>query len=451
MHIIVIGGGKVGITLIEHLAKEGHDIVLIDNDPKVVESIINQFDIMAICGNGATCGILTEAGVAKTNLVISVTHSDELNILCCMVAKRMGARHTIARVRNPDYASQLYFMRNELGLSMMINPEFEAANEISRILRFPSAIKLDTFAKGRVELVEIKIAAGSPLSGMPLRALHGKYHVQVLVCAVQRGDEVFIPTGDFVLQEGDKIHITASHAELAAFFKELGIFKNKVKTVLIIGGGKIAFYLARQLCEMGMKVKIIEQDKQRCVELSEMLPKAMILQGDGTDQSLLLEEGLQQVDALVALTGIDEENIIVSIYACLKQVDKVVTKVNRNSFTDILESIGLESVIAPKNITANNIVRYVRAKQNSVGSSVQTLYKLVNDKVEALEFIVSDNSLLIGKTLKDLQLKDNLLVASIIRRGKLIFPRGSDTIEANDSVVVVTTNQFLRDLRDILR
>lgn len=451
MHIIVIGGGKVGITLIEHLAKEGHDIVLIDNDPKVVESIINQFDIMAICGNGATCGILTEAGVAKTNLVISVTHSDELNILCCMVAKRMGARHTIARVRNPDYASQLYFMRNELGLSMMINPEFEAANEISRILRFPSAIKLDTFAKGRVELVEIKIAAGSPLSGMPLRALHGKYHVQVLVCAVQRGDEVFIPTGDFVLQEGDKIHITASHAELAAFFKELGIFKNKVKTVLIIGGGKIAFYLARQLCEMGMKVKIIEQDKQRCVELSEMLPKAMILQGDGTDQSLLLEEGLQQVDALVALTGIDEENIIVSIYACLKQVDKVVTKVNRNSFTDILESIGLESVIAPKNITANNIVRYVRAKQNSVGSSVQTLYKLVNDKVEALEFIVSDNSLLIGKTLKELQLKDNLLVASIIRRGKLIFPRGSDTIEANDSVVVVTTNQFLRDLRDILR
>lgn len=450
MNIIICGGGKIGTAITANLCKEGHDIVVVDINPKVVDYLVNEYDVMGLCGNGANYEVLEEAGVAKTHIFIATSSSDELNILSCMVAKKFGARHCIARVRNPDYAKQQVFMREEFGLSMMVNPEYDAANEISRMLRFPAALKIDSFAKGRVELAEIKLLDHTPLCGHPINTLYKEYGVKILICAVQREDQVLIPTGDFVLQAGDKIHITGSHSNLNAFLKKLGIYKQPVHSVIIVGGGKIAYYLARQLCETGIRVKIIEQNKARCVFLSEALPKATICCGDGTDQALLLEEGIENTDACVTLTDIDEENIIVSTYAAVKGVYKNITKVNRTSLGDILDSIGLDSVITPKSITADLIVQYVRAKQNSKGSNVLTLYKLINGQLEALEFTVRENNKFLGKPLKTLPLKKDLLIASIIRGNKQIIPQGDDTIELHDSVVVVTSNPHLGDLNEIL-
>lgn len=442
--------GKVGTALTESLSGEGHDIVVIDNKSDVIENAVNKSDVMALLGNGATYRVQKEAGVEKAELLIAVTPSDELNILCCMIGRKIGAKNTIARVRNPEYSSQLLFMRNELGLSMMINPEYEAASEISRILRFPSASRIDYFAKGRVDLVEFKLPQNSMLGGQPINMLYKKTKAKVLVCTVQRDKEVVIPDGNFILQDGDRVSVAASHVDLASFFKNVGVFKQKIKNVLLIGGGKISYYLARQLLEIGISVKIIEQDRQRCMDLSDLLPRATIVCGDGTDQSLLLEEGITQTDACVALTGIDEENIIVSVYAAIKGVIKVVTKITRTSLKDILDSVGLESIISPKELTASIILRYVRALQNSVGSNIQTLHKLGADNVEALEFRVTKNVRLTNIALKNLSLKKNLLIASIIKRDRIVIPSGDDTLEPGDSVIVVTSNNTLRDLQDIL-
>ena len=450
MYIVVIGMGKVGTALTESLSGEGHDIVVIDNKSDVIENAVNKSDVMALLGNGATYRVQKEAGVEKAELLIAVTPSDELNILCCMIGRKIGAKNTIARVRNPEYSSQLLFMRNELGLSMMINPEYEAASEISRILRFPSASRIDYFAKGRVDLVEFKLPQNSMLGGQPINMLYKKTKAKVLVCTVQRDKEVVIPDGNFILQDGDRVSVAASHVDLASFFKNVGVFKQKIKNVLLIGGGKISYYLARQLLEIGISVKIIEQDRQRCMDLSDLLPRATIVCGDGTDQSLLLEEGITQTDACVALTGIDEENIIVSVYAAIKGVIKVVTKITRTSLKDILDSVGLESIISPKELTASIILRYVRALQNSVGSNIQTLHKLGADNVEALEFRVTKNVRLTTIALKNLSLKKNLLIASIIKRDRVVIPSGDDTLEPGDSVIVVTSNNTLRDLQDIL-
>lgn len=451
MKIVIVGDGKVGSTLTEYLSNEGHDIVLIDNRPRVIEDALNSYDVMGITGNGASYSVQMEAGVNKAGILIAATSSDEVNILCCMIAKKIGARHTIARVRNPDYFHQLTFMRDQLGISMMINPEFEAANDISRILRTPSAITIEPFAKGRIDLAQIKITPDSPLADMSLSKISHTWAPKILVCAVQRGEnEIYIPGGNFVLKAGDKIYFTASHSELNTFFKELNIFRHKIKNVLLIGGGKIAYYLAQQLIEMNMRVTIIEQDQDRCLELSGALPKAMIIHGDGTEHDLLQEEGIGNMDACVTLTGIDEENIILSMYARSQQVHKVITKINKISFHSIVESLGLESIVSPKYTTANHIVSYVRAKQNSRGSNVQTLYKIVDGHAEALEFLVTEKTTFAGVQLKNLRLKKNLLIACIVRRNHLIIPGGDDTIEVNDSVIVVTTNQYLDDLNDIL-
>lgn len=450
MKIIIVGDGKVGATLTEHLSKEGHNVVVIDQDSQVVEEMVNRFDVMGISGNGASCSVLLEAGANKADLLIAATSSDELNILSCMVSKKIGTRHTIARVRNPEYSQQLSFLREELGLSMAVNPEMETATEICRTLRFPSAINIETFARGRVELAEIKVKPGSILDGVHLYSLPDRIRVKILVCAVQRGDEIIIPDGNFAIKAGDKIHVTASHSELAAFFKVIGIYKAKARSVLIIGGGKIAHYLAAQLLDAGMQVKVIERDRQRCHALSEWLPKATIINGDGTEQSLLLQEGINDVDAVVTLTGMDEENILISMYAQTLNADKVVTKVNRLSFLGMLGNIGLDTIVSPKTVAANRIIRYVRAMHNSAGSSVQTLYKLVDGQVEALEFIVGEAAKFTGIPLKDLKTKPNVLIACIIRGGKIIIPRGDDRLEAKDSVIVVTANQYLRDLSDIL-
>ncbi|MBC8546780.1 Trk system potassium transporter TrkA [Clostridiaceae bacterium NSJ-31] len=450
MRIVIVGDGKVGQALVEQLSKEGHSIVIIDSSSKVIDNAVNAYDVMGINGNGASRAVQLEAGVNKADLLIAATSSDELNLLSCMVAKKIGARHTIARVRDPEYSQQLLFLKDELGLSMVVNPEMEAANEISRILRFPSALKIDSFARGRVDLVEIKLPNDSPLDGMALSALPAAYHVKILVCIVQREGEVVIPNGSFVLRAGDKISLTGAPNEITSFFRQIGIFKSKVRSAMIVGGGRIGYYLARDLIERGMHVKIIELDESRSVVLSDLLPKAEVIHGDGSDQDVLEEEGIGSCDGFVALTGIDEENIIVSMYAASRGIGRVVTKINRMSLMRMLGSLGIESVISPKYVTANRIVRYVRAKQSSIGSSVETLYQLVDQQVEALEFHVKDDSSgVVGIPLKDLPTLDNLLIACIVRDNRPIIPGGNDTIRVGDNVIIVTSNRYLSNLSDI--
>ncbi len=450
MKIIIVGDGKVGMTLTEYLSQEGHDIMVIDSNPKVIQNAVNTYDVMGISGNGANYDVLQEAGAARADLLIAATSSDELNILSCLMAKKIGTKNTIARVRNPEYAQQLVFLREELGLSMLVNPEFEAARDISRVLRFPSAITLECFSKGRVELAEIRIPENGHLAGKRLSELYKICKEKILICAVQRGEQVEIPTGDFLLGPGDKIHITGSHAALASFFKAIGMFKQKSKHVLVVGGGRIAYYLARLMADAGVDLKIIEQNEERCLELSEMLPRATVICGDGTDQATLLEEGLADSDACVVLTGIDEENIIVSLYAQTLNVDKIITKVDRTSFWDMVESLGIDSLVSPKIITANRIVRYVRAMQDSGDSSVKTLYKIVGNNVEALEFDILQNSFYTNVPFKDLKTKNGMLFASIIRHGRVIIPGGDDHLEVGDSVIVVTNSSgYVKNLEDI--
>lgn len=450
MNIIIVGDGKVGATLVEHLSIEGHNVVVIDRDQKNVEQIVNSFDVMGICGNGANCEIQLEAGVDSADLFIAATSSDELNILSCLMAKKAGAGHTIARVRNPDYLNQLPFFRDALGLSMIVNPEYDAANEIAKVLRFPNAINIETFYRGRVDLVEIKIDEGNPLCNMQMTDIFNKFGIKILVCAVQRKNEVIIPRGDFIFKAGDRIHITAPRGVLVDFMKKLKIYKHRTKNIMIIGGGKMGYYLARQLCETGgYDVKIIENDLERCEKLCELLPNADIIHGDGTDREILLEQGLDGQDAFVALTTIDEENIIASMYASSLGVIKTVAKVNRVSY-EVLESIGMDSAFSSKAIAANRIVAYARALENSgEESSVQTLYKLVGGQVEALEFKIETDFSGIDIPLRDLKLKRDTLIACIIRNYKVIYPGGNDCIELGDRVVIVTKSNHISSINEI--
>lgn len=452
MRILIIGDGKVGSTLIERLSKEDHDIVVIDTNPKVIENAVNSYDVMGVVGNGASYTILKEAEAEKADMIIASTNSDELNILSCLVAKKIGARHTIARVRNPEYSKQLQFLKYELGLSMVINPEFETASEIYRILRFPSAIKLDVFSKGKVEMAEVQIGENSILDNVRLIDLYKKIKVRVIIGAVQREDDVIIPKGNFVLKNNDIIHITASHKDLSEFLKELGIYKEKLKNIMIIGGGKIAYYLANMISETNMNVTIIEIDEKRCIELSEALPKARIVFGNGTDQLLLSEEGIYDADAVIPLMGIDEENIILSLYANKQNVLKTITKINNSSLVDLLGTVATGSVVSPRKITADRIVRYARALQNTEGSMVNTLYRIVNNKAEALEFLITDDTLhILHIPLKDLKFKKSILVACIIRNNKLIYPSGMDTIEVGDNVIIISpAEQYIKEFKDIL-
>ncbi len=451
MQIIIVGCGNVGSTLAEQLSKEGHNITAIDIDAHRVETVANQYDVMGVVGNGASFSVQNEAGIGEADLMIAVTASDELNMLSCLIAKKAGGCSTIARVRNPIYNKEIAFIKEELGLSMVINPEYAAACEIARLLKFPSAIKVDSFAKGRVELLKCKINEGSVLHGRPLTYLSSGLHCEVLICAVQRGEEVFIPDGNFELQEKDVISMVASSRKANEFFKKIGMTTNRIKTCMIIGGGETTYYLAKQLLPMGIRIKIIEQSKERCNELSELLPQAMIIHGDGTERNLLQEEGLPKIHSFVSWTSMDEENIMLSLYAKSISGAKTITKVHRLDYDKIIDSLDLGSVLYPKNITAEYILQYVRAMQNSIGSNVETLYRLIEGKVEALEFRVNEESRLVGVPLKELQLKENLLIACINRKGIVITPGGQDSIQLGDIVVVVTTNQGFNDLKDILR
>lgn len=450
MKIIIVGCGKMGVTLAEQLNSEGHDITLIDRDSQKLKMITDSIDVMGVTGNGAMYQVQMEAGIVEADLMIATTNSDELNMLCCLAAKKAGNCHTIARIRNPEYAEEVGFLREELNLSMAINPELAAAREISRLLKFPSAIKIDTFAKGRIDILKFKIPEHSVLHGMKVAEVGPKLRCRVLICAVERGNDVIIPDGSFELLIGDKISFVASPGETSGFFHQVGIKNNAIKTAMFIGGGKITYYLAKLLADTKIKIKIIEQDFARCNELSELLPGVMIIHGDGSDQQLLLEEGIRQTEAFASLTGFDEENILLSLYAASQSKAKLITKVNRIAFENVIDSMNLGSVIYPKMITADNILQYVRAMQNSLGSNVETLYKIVANKVEALEFRVGKDAP-VGVPIEQLKLKKNLLVACINRKGRIITtPRGRDTLELGDTVIIVTTNTGLKDLKDIL-
>lgn len=450
MNIVIVGCGKVGRTLTQHLNEENHNIAVIDTDSHAVSEVANTYDVLGVVGNGASYAVQIEAGIEKADLFICVTESDELNLLCCMIAKKTGNCKTIARVRNPIYSHEIHFIKEELGLSMVINPELAASAEIARILRFPSAINIEIFSKGRLEILEFQLNEGSMLHNLRLMDMGKRIKADVLVCGVQRGEETIIPNGRFMLQAGDIISLIGAQTQTKQFFKEIGFHTHQVKDTMIVGGGKIAYYLGSMLIKMGIGVKIIEMDKERCKELSAMLPEAVIINGDATNQELLIEEGIDSVDSFVTLTGFDEGNIFLSLFARSRTDAKLVTKVNRIVFDNIVDTFKLGSIISPKNITAQYILRYARALQNGMGSNVETLYKIINKKAEALEFKATGEARMLGKTLEELHLKDNILVASIIRKGQIITPNGRSVIEEGDSVIIVTTRLGLSDLNDIL-
>lgn len=452
MKIIIVGCGKVGTTLAEQLNRENHDITLIDTNEEAIQNISDSADVMGVTGNGAVYQVQMEAGIQDADLLIATTNSDELNMLCCLIAKKAGNCHTIARIRNPEYSSEIRYIREELNLSLAINPELAAAREIARLLRFPSAIKIEPFAKGRIELLKFLIPEHSLLNDMRVMDVVNRLKSNVLICVVERGNDVVIPDGNFVMKKGDKISFIASHQGSADFFKKAGVDNNIVKSAMFVGGGKLTHYLCRLLDDTKIKIKIIERDEERCRQLSELLPKAMIIHGDGTDEQLLLEEGIRQTEAFASLTGFDEENIMLSLYASSQSKAKLITKVNKIAFENVINSLNLGSLIQPKMLTAEIILQYVRAMQNSMGSSnIETLYKIAADKAEALEFRVKEGSPVLGIPLEKLKLMDNLLVACINRGGTIITPRGKDTVEAGDTVIVVTTHTGLNDLTDILR
>lgn len=451
MKIVIIGDGKVGYKLAKQLSEENYDIVLIDSNAKKLREAIDRLDIFCITGDGVSAEVQRQADVPHADLVIACASTDELNMLSCLIAKRLGAKHTIARVRNPIYYNQIDILKEDLHLSMAVNPELAVATEIARVLIFPDADKVETFVKERVELVEFALPEKSPLVDMKLSDIYSRFKIKILVCAVKRGQDVTIPAGDFVLREGDRLHIAASHREIEAFFNSLGNRKRKVKNVLICGGGRVGFYLSKQLCALGMQVKIIEQDEKRCEDLCEALPRATIINGDAADQDLLIEEGVEDADVLIALTGMDEINIITSLFAKSQGVPKVVAKVNDDSRMQMTEQLGIDSVVSAKTATADAIMSYVRARYNSISSvNVETMYRLVNGKVEALEFIINEEAEYTDIPLKDLQIKPNNLIACIGRGRKIIIPGGGDSLQVGDSVVVVTMERKLQDIKDIL-
>lgn len=453
MKIVIVGLGKVGKALTRQLSHDQHDIVVIDPHPDVVEEIGNIYDVRGVVGNGACYDVQAEAFEDGADLLIAATSSDEINIVSCLVAKKIGTRHTIARIRTPEYEKQLRFMRDELGLSMVINPEKATAREIARVLRFPNAIKLEQFSKQRIELAEYRLNAGNPLCGLQLADLYANLRVKILICAVARGREITIPSGDFVLKEGDKIYLTASPGSLEEFFRRLGLFKAKATNVMIVGASRIAYYLTNELRAMHAQVTVIDSNLSRCQELSEKLPNALIIHGDAADSELLDEEGIEEMDAFVALTGLDETNIILSMYASQYDRCKVVAKINRANFADLVAAKGVvDSVVATGSVTTEEILQYVRAMQNSFGSNVKTLHRIVDERVEALEFGVTDSLPFAGVPLKDLNLKKGILIAGIVRpNGEVIIPSGKDSMQAGDDVIVVTTKTDLSDLRDIVK
>lgn len=453
MQVIIVGCGKVGRNLAEQLQAEDIDITLVDIVADKINDLCENIDAMGIVGNGASINTLMEAGVDTADILIAVTASDELNLLCCLIAQKANHCQTIARVRNPIYGKEIGFIKERLGVTMIINPELAAAQEISRLLRFPSAIKIDTFARGRVELLKFKVLPEFKLDGMSVSQVSDTFRSDILVCAIESPDNVSnvsIPGGDHIIHNGDMVSILASPLNAASFFRKIGLKTNQVKNCIIVGGGTISYYLTLALLDMKIDVKIIEQNKERCEHLSELLPEATIINGDGTNRSLLLEEGLTESESFVTLTNLDEENVFLALFAKSISDAKLIAKVNRLEFDDVIDTLDIGSIIYPKNITADYILQYVRATQNSIGSNVETLYHILDGNAEALEFAIREESQVTDIPLADLNLRKNLLVGCLNRNGRIRIPRGQDTIQVGDTVIIVTTHKGLRDITDIL-
>ena len=450
MRLIIVGAGKIGATLVEKLSKEKHDIVIVDKDAKIVEQIVNRYDVMGVCGGGADRMILEEAGVSSADFVIACTSRDELNILCCMLAKKMGATHTIARVRDPEYFMEMEYMKGELDLDMWFNPELRTAEEIAEILSFPTAVNIERFADGAAVMVEFKVKKDNPMIGKSVMEINHDFNVNALFSAVIRENKGYIPRGDFIIQEGDVIHLTASEKGITDFSKKTQTFRRRARSVFIIGGGKIAYYLAKELIASKVSVKIIEKDEARCEWLSEELPEATILHGDGTDHEVLDEEGIDKSNAVVTLTGMDEENVIVSLYATRKKVAKVITKVDRPTISQMVSHLGLDSVLSPRTVIASSVVRFVREIASAGKTRINQLYK-IHDKVEALEFTVTGAFGYKSIPLKELNIKKNFLVNGIVREGEFIIPTGDTVFMEGDEVLIVTTEKHVSGLEDIIR
>lgn len=454
MNIIIVGCGKIGFRLVSELCNEGHDVTVIDNDSQTVEEVTNLFDCMGVCGNGVDFTVLENADAPHADLIIAVTASDELNMLSCFLAREMGTKHTVARIRNPEYnGDSLAFIRHKLQLSMAINPEKLMAQELYNILKIPSAFKVDYFARRNLEMIEVRLKPESDLCGKKLSKIREKQKVEFLIAAVLRQGEVIIPDGSFELKAGDVISIAASPVDMQKLLKGLGLLKKQARSIMIVGGSKTAFYLAQMLSSSGNDVRIIEKNIDRCKELSEILPDDIsIINGDGSNRELLLEEGMRNLDAFLSLTEFDEMNILTSLFVSGQNVPTVVSKVNKSELNQVADNLGLDYTISAKELTTEIIIRYTRALGNSRGSAIETLYKVMDGKAEALEFKVKDDFPLLGTPLKELNIKSGVLIVGIIHEGKrAIIPTGMDVISAGDKVIVLSANHKLNDLSDILR
>lgn len=450
MKIIIAGDGKVGAMLTSQLSAEGHDLTLVDSNPRVLEASIERYDVMAIQGNCATMETLYQAGVREANLLIAATSSDEVNLLCCMTAHSMNPNlHTIARVRNPEYADQVYRMRDVFGLSMLVNPEKQAAIEIERLIRYPGFLKRDSFAKGRVEIVELKVDASNKLCNIPLKNMSSVAKCRVLICAVLRGGEAVAPDGNFILKEGDRIFVTAPTNNLSKMLENLGITRRKAKRVMICGGSRVAYYLAQCLQKTGIEVQLIEKDHTVCVHLAELLPNTMIIEGDASDQELLESEGIEKCDALVSLTGLDELNMVIAMYGNNYHVPQMITKIARMKNNSLLNRLDIGSVISPKALCCNTITRYVRAMEGQQGEVV-AVHSIADGQAEAMEFRVTEKTLHCNEALKNIKLRDNVLIASIMHAGEIEIPNGDSCYTLGDTVIVVTSRGVvLHQLNDI--
>ncbi|MDO4555572.1 MAG: Trk system potassium transporter TrkA [Lachnospiraceae bacterium] len=451
MKVIIAGCGKVGYTLAEQLSEENHDISVIDVRADKLEAVSTNLDVIGVVGNGTSYHTLQEAGVEDADLMIAVTDKDEINLLACLIAKKAGNCQTVARVRNPEYHTEIGFLKEELGLSMVINPELAAAAEIARLIQVPSAMEIDTFAKGKVNLIKFEIPKESIWDGTKISEISSRFGGDLLICIVERKDKVMIPDGSTVLCGGDKVSAIVSQERMNSLFIKLGFANKIIKNVMIAGGSRIAYYLSERLIRSRIRVKIMEQKHSRCEELSDLLPGAMIIEGDAASETLLNEEGITDMDAFISLTNFDEENIMLSLYANKVSKAKLITKINKITFEDVINEIPVGSIISPKNLTAEYIIRYVRSMQNSMGSNVEAVYKMIHNKVEALEFYVKEESQVTNVPLSHLRLKDNLLICAIIRNEERITPSGQDVILKGDSVIVVTTNIGLNDIQEIMK
>ena len=451
MNIVIVGCGKIGSTILSDLLSEGHDIVAVDSDPQVISEISNIYDSMYVCGSGTNCDTLVEAGVERAELFIAATGSDECNMLSCFIAKRMGAKHTIARVRNPEYSEKSFgFMRQQLDISMIMNPDQLAAQDMYYTLKLPGAVKIEYFARRSFEMVELRLKEDSPLCGVKLHELRKSYDAKFLICAVQRGDSVVIPDGNYVLEPGDRIELTAAPSEISKLLKLLGILRKQSKSVMILGASRAAYYLTRMLLASGTAVTMIERDHQRCQHFSELLPGATVICDDGSKQELLMAEGLTSRDAFVSLTGMDEENSLVSFFALSQGLPKVITKVNRDELHATAERLGLDSLIASRHVSSNVVSRYARALQNSLGSNMEALYRILDGKAEAIEFTVHSDCILTGISLAEMRLRSGILIAGIIRGRKTIIPSGTDCIYVGDHIIVLAAGMQIHQLTDIL-